>query len=183
MQVILLEKMQKLGDLGDEVSVKSGFGRNFLVPTGRALPANKKNREVFEARRADLEAAAAKLQVEAEKRKTILVAAGDVNIMANAGIEGKLFGSIGALDIAEVLNAAGANIERKEIRLPEGPFRHTGEYTIDIQLHHDVVVNVKVNITSEAQIQAQSEAAQAEKAKAKALEEAEEIAKEQEEEA
>lgn len=180
MQVILLEKMQKLGNLGDEVSVKAGFGRNFLVPTGKALPANKRNREVFEARRAELEAAAAKLQAEAEQRKVKLVAAGDVNIMANAGIEGKLFGSVGASDIADVLNAAGADVERNEVRLPEGPLRHTGEYDIDIQLHSDVVVTVKVNITSEAQIQAQAEAADAEKARIAALEEAEAIAKAQE---
>ena len=183
MQVILLEKMQKLGNLGDEVAVKAGFGRNFLVPTGKALPANKKNREVFESRRAELEAAAAKLHTEAEQRKTKLVAAGDVNIMANAGIEGKLFGSIGASDIADTLNEAGAEIQRNEVRLPEGPLRHTGEYSIDIQLHSDVVVAVKVTVTSEAQLQAQAEAAEADKAKAKALEEAEEIAKEQENEA
>ncbi len=182
MQVILLEKMQKLGNLGDEVTVKSGFGRNFLVPTGKALPANKRNREVFEARRAELEAAAAKLFAEAEKRKEKLVAAGDVNIMANAGIEGKLFGSIGAADIAEQLNTAGADVERNEVRLPEGPLRHTGEFDIDIQLHSDVIVTVKVSITSEAQLQAQAEAAEAEKARAAAQEEAEAIAKAQEEE-
>ncbi|PHS71064.1 MAG: 50S ribosomal protein L9 [Methylophaga sp.] len=181
MQVILLEKVQKLGNLGDEVSVKSGFGRNFLVPTGKALPANKNNREVFEARRAELEATAAKLQAEAEQRKEKLVAAGDVNIMANAGIEGKLFGSIGATDIADLLNEAGANIERNEVRLPSGPLRHTGEYNIDIQLHSDVVVSVKVNVTSEAQLQAQAQASEAQQAKAVALEEAEAIAKEQEE--
>jgi large subunit ribosomal protein L9 len=182
MQVILLEKMQKLGNLGDEVSVKSGFGRNFLVPTGKALPANKRNREVFEARRAELEAAAAKVFAEAEKRKEKLVAAGDVNIMANAGIEGKLFGSIGAADIADQLNESGADIDRNEVRLPEGPLRHTGEFDIDIQLHSDVVVTVKVSITSEAQLQAQAEAAEAEKARAAAKEEAEAIAKAQEEE-
>jgi len=179
MQVILLEKMQKLGNLGDEVAVKAGFGRNFLVPNGKALPANNRNREVFESRRAELEAAAAKLHDEAEQRKTKLVAAGDVNIMANAGIEGKLFGSIGAADIVDSLNAAGADIARNEVRLPEGPLRHTGEFVIDIQLHSDVIVAVNVNITSEAQLAALAEAEQAEKAKAKALEEAEAIAKEQ----
>ena len=183
MQVILLEKMQKLGNLGDEVAVKAGFGRNFLVPTGKALPANNRNREVFESRRAELEAAAAKLHAEAEQRKTKLVAAGDVNIMANAGIEGKLFGSVGAQDITDALNSAGAEIERNEVRLPEGALRHTGEYSIDIQLHTDVVVAVNVNITSEAQLAALAEAEQAEKAKAKALEEAEAIAKEQDNEA
>jgi large subunit ribosomal protein L9 len=181
MQVILLEKMQKLGNLGDEVSVKSGFGRNFLVPTGKALPANKRSREVFEARRAELEAAAAKLQAEAEQRKVKLVAAGDVNIMANAGIEGKLFGSVSASDIADALNSAGADIARNEVRLPTGALRHTGEYDIDIQLHSDVVVAVKVNISSEAQLQAQAEADEAGKARAAALEEAEAIAKAQEE--
>jgi large subunit ribosomal protein L9 len=101
--------------------------------------------------------------------------------MANAGIEGKLFGSIGAADIADVLNAAGADVQRNEVRLPEGPLRHTGEYDIDIQLHSDVVVTVKVSVTSEAQIQAQAEAAEAEKARIAALEEAEAIAKAQEE--
>lgn len=181
MQVILLEKMQKLGNLGDEVNVKAGFGRNFLVPKGKALPANKRNREVFETRRADLEAAAAKLLGEAEQRQQKLVSAGDVNIMANAGIEGKLFGSVGATDIAEALNAQGADIERNEVRLPTGALRHTGEYNIDVQLHSDVVVTVKVNISSEAQLQAQAEAAEAEKARVAALEEAEAIAKAQEE--
>ncbi|NOQ81712.1 MAG: 50S ribosomal protein L9 [Methylophaga sp.] len=181
MQVILLEKMQKLGNLGDEVAVKAGFGRNFLVPNGKALPANKRNREVFESRRAELEAAAAKLVGEAEQRKTKLVAAGDVNIMANAGIEGKLFGSIGAQDIADAVNAQGADVARNEVRLPEGALRHTGEYSIDIQLHSDVIVALSVNITSEAQLAALAEAENAEKAKAKALEEAEEIAKAQDE--
>jgi large subunit ribosomal protein L9 len=181
MQVILLEKMQKLGNLGDEVNVKAGFGRNFLVPNGKALPANKRNREVFEGRRADLEAAAAKLLGAAEQRQQKLVAAGEVNIMANAGIEGKLFGSIGASDIADTLNAQGAEIDRNEVRLPTGPLRHTGEYNIDVQLHSDVVVTVKVNISSEAQLQAQAEAAEADKARAIALEEQEAIAKAQEE--
>jgi len=167
----------------DEVSVKSGFGRNFLVPKGKALSANKRNREIFETRRAELEAAAAKLQAEAEVRKAKLVKAGDVNIMANAGIEGKLFGSVGASDITDVLNAAGADIDRNEVRLPEGPLRHTGEYDITIQLHADVLAVVKVNVTSEAQLQAQAEAEENSKARAKALEEAEAIAKAQENEA
>jgi large subunit ribosomal protein L9 len=181
MQVILLEKMQKLGNLGDEVNVKAGFGRNFLVPKGKALPANKRNREVFETRRAELEAAAAVLLGEAEQRQQKLVGAGEVNIMANAGIEGKLFGSVGAGDIADALNAQGAEIERSEVRLPTGPLRHTGEYKIDVQLHSDVVVTVKVNISSEAQLLAQAEAAEADKARVAALEEQEAIAKAQEE--
>lgn len=181
MQVILLEKVQKLGNLGDEVNVKSGFGRNFLVPKGKALPATKQNREKFEARRADLEAAAATLLAEAEARKAKLVAAGSLNIMANAGVEGKLFGSITAADIADALNAAGADIDRNEVRLPTGPLRHTGEYNIDIQLHADVIEVVKVNVSSEAELQAKAEAEEAKKAREAALEEAEAIAKAQEE--
>lgn len=181
MQVILLEKVQKLGNLGDEVNVKAGFGRNFLVPTGKALPATKQNREKFEARRAELEAAAAKVLAEAESRKTKLVAAGDLNIMANAGVEGKLFGSITAAEIADALNAAGADVDRNEVRLPTGPLRHTGEYNIDVQLHADVIVTVKTTVTSEAEQQAKAEAEEAKKAREAALEEAEAIAKAQEE--
>ena len=160
MQVILLEKVQRLGNLGDEVSVKAGFGRNFLVPKGKALPATKINREKFEARRADLEAAAAKLLGAAEARKAKLVAAGEVNIMANAGVEGKLFGSVTAA----------------------GPLRHTGEYQIDVQLHADVLVSVPVNITSEAEIAAKAAAEEAKKARDAARQEQEAIAKAQEQE-
>ena len=181
MQVILLEKVQNLGSLGDEVNVKAGFGRNFLVPTGKALPATPANREKFEARRAELEAAATKLLQEAEARRDKLVAAGDVDIQANAGVEGKLFGSVTAADIADVLNSAGAEVDRNEVRLPTGPLRHTGEYNIDVQLHADVVVSVKVTISSEAELQAREAAEEARKARAAALEEAEAIAKAQEE--
>jgi large subunit ribosomal protein L9 len=181
MQVILLEKVQKLGDLGDEVAVKAGFGRNFLVPKGKALPANKQNREKFEARRAELEAAAAKLLSEAEARKAKLEAAGSLSIMANAGVEGKLFGSITAADIADSLNEAGADVDRNEVRLPSGPLRHTGEYNIDVQLHADVVVSVLVSVSSEAELAAKAEAEEAKKAREAALEEAEAIAKAQEE--
>jgi large subunit ribosomal protein L9 len=182
MQVILLEKVQRLGNLGDEVSVKAGFGRNFLVPTGKALPANKLNREKFEARREELEAAAAKLLGEAEARKAKLVAAGDVNIMANAGVEGKLFGSVTAADIADAVNANGADVDRNEVRLPTGPLRHTGEYQIDVQLHADVLVSVAVNITSEAEIAAKAASEEAKKARDAARQEQEAIAKAQEQE-
>ena len=182
MQVILLEKVQRLGNLGDEFSVKSGFGRNFLVPKGKALPATKANREKFEARREELEAAAAKLLNEAEARKAKLVAAGDVNIMANAGVEGKLFGSVTAADIADAVNAKGADIDRNEVRLPTGPLRHTGEYQIDVQLHADVLVSVAVNITSEAEIAAKAAAEEAKKARDAAREQQEAIAKAQEQE-
>ena len=150
MQVILLEKVQKLGNLGDEVSVKSGFGRNFLVPKGKALPATKQNREKFEARRADLEAAAAKVLAEAEARKAKLVAAGSLDIMANAGVEGKLFGSIGTRDIAEAITAAGVEVSKAEVKLPTGTLRETGEFEIDLQLHSDVMTSIKLNIVQEA---------------------------------
>src|SRR5690606_273892 len=102
-------------------------------------PATKQNREKFEERRAELEAAAGKVLAEAEARKAKLVAAGELSIMANAGVEGKLFGSITAADIADALNAAGAEVDRNEVRLPTGPLRHTGEYNIDVQLHADVL--------------------------------------------
>ena len=180
MQVILLEKVQKLGDLGDEVSVKSGYGRNYLVPAGKALLANKANREKFEERRAELEAAAAKLLATAEQREKKLIAAGDVEIMVNAGVEGKLFGSVTAADIADAINAKGADVDRNEIRLPTGPLRHTGEYNIDVQLHADVVFSLKVNVTSEAEQQAIADAEEARKAREAAREEAEAIAKAQE---
>jgi large subunit ribosomal protein L9 len=181
MQVILLEKVQKLGNLGDEVTVKSGYGRNFLVPTGKALPATKLNREKFEARRADLEAAAAKVLAEAQSREAKLVAAGELIMMVNAGIEGKLFGSVTAADIADALNAAGADVDRNEVRLPTGALRHTGEYNIDVQLHADVTVTVKVTLSSEAEQQALAQAEEARQAREAALAEAEAIAKAQEE--
>jgi large subunit ribosomal protein L9 len=181
MQVILLEKVQKLGNLGDEVTVKSGYGRNFLVPTGKALPATKLNREKFEARRADLEAAAAKVLAEAQSREAKLVAAGELSMMVNAGIEGKLFGSVTAADIADALNAAGADVDRNEVRLPTGALRHTGEYNIDVQLHADVTVTVKVTLSSEAEQQALAQAEEARQAREAALAEAEAIAKAQEE--
>lgn len=152
MQVILLEKFQKLGGLGDEVAVKAGYGRNYLIPTGKALPANKASRATFEERRAELEAAAASVHATAEQRMKTVVAAGTLTIKANAGIEGKLFGSIGATDIAEALSAAGADVERNEIRLPEGPLRHVGEYDIDIQLHSDVITTVKVIVASDTAV-------------------------------
>lgn len=181
MQVILLEKVQNLGDLGEEVNVKSGFGRNFLIPAGRALPATKDNRKKFEARRAELEAAAAEVLKEANARQQKLKQAGDIQILVNASVEGKLFGSVSAADIADKLNEAGADVDRNEVRLPTGPLRHTGEYELDVQLHADVLETVNVNVTSEAEIQARAEAEEARKAREAARAEAEAIAKAQEE--
>ena len=148
MEVILLEKVGKLGALGDQVSVKSGFGRNFLIPQGKAVPANKANKEAFEARRAELEAAAAEklaaAQVRAEAMNEL-----SVTIVANAGDEGKLFGSIGTKDIADALAAAGQTVDKSEVKLPEGALRNIGTYAIAVQLHSDVSVDVTVQVEAE----------------------------------
>jgi large subunit ribosomal protein L9 len=148
MNVILLEKIGKLGNLGDQVSVKSGFGRNFLIPYNKAVPATAANVEAFEARRAELEATAAEsvavAQVRAEK-----LAALSLTIEANAGEEGKLFGSIGTRDIAEVIAKAGVEVAKSEVKLPEGALRELGEYQIAIQLHAEVSQNVALSIVPE----------------------------------
>lgn len=137
MNVILLEKVGKLGVVGDTASVKAGYARNFLFPTGKAIPATKSNLESFEARRAELVAAhnekVAAAQVRAEKLKELRVA-----IAVNAGEEGKLFGSIGTRDIADAVNATGADINKSEVRLPNGALREVGEYEITIDLGHEV---------------------------------------------
>ncbi|MCP5358323.1 MAG: 50S ribosomal protein L9 [Pseudomonadales bacterium] len=137
MNVILLEKVGKLGAVGDTASVKAGYARNFLFPTGKAIPATKSNLESFEARRAELVAAhnekVAAAQVRAEKLKELRVA-----IAVNAGEEGKLFGSIGTRDIADAVNATGADINKSEVRLPNGALREVGEYEITIDLGHEV---------------------------------------------
>ena len=123
MEVILLENIGKLGKLGDTVHVRPGFGRNYLIPQGKAVPATAANTAAFEARRAELEATAAKALAEAQQRADALAALGRVTITANAGTEGKLFGSIGTRDIAEALTAAGCEVDKAEVRLPEGALR------------------------------------------------------------
>jgi len=148
MQVILLEKVGKLGGLGDQVNVKSGFGRNFLFPQGKAVPATKANIVSFEARRAELEAAAAAKLGGAEARAE-KIAATAVTIEANAGDEGKLFGSIGARDIAAAITAAGAEVNKSEVRLPHGPLREVGEFDVTVQVHSDVKAVVTVTIVAE----------------------------------
>ncbi|SDK55845.1 50S ribosomal protein L9 [Microbulbifer yueqingensis] len=148
MEVILLDKVGKLGNVGDRVEVKAGFGRNFLLPSGKAIAATAANIAEFEAKRADLEAAAAAKVKTAEERAEKL---NDlvVTIAANAGDEGKLFGSIGARDIAEAITAAGVEVAKAEVNLPQGTLRETGEYEIDLQLHADVVATVKVVVEAE----------------------------------
>ncbi|MAZ88822.1 MAG: 50S ribosomal protein L9 [Cellvibrionaceae bacterium] len=148
MNVILLEKVGKLGNIGDQVSVKSGFGRNFLIPQGKAIPATSTNVADFEARRAELEAAAAEKKATADARAEQLADV-TVTITANAGDEGKLFGSLGTRDLAEAITAAGVEVAKSEVKLPEGTLREVGEYDVDVQLHAEVTQTVKVVVVAE----------------------------------
>lgn len=149
MDVILLEKVGKIGTIGDKVTVKAGFGRNYLIPNGKAIFATPANIAEFEARRAELEAAAADRRADADARAAKLAALASVKIGAHAGDEGKLFGSIGTRDIAEALNAAGVEVSKSEVKLPEGTIREIGEFDVDIQLHSDVIQTVKVVVVAE----------------------------------
>ena len=148
MEVILLEKIAKLGKLGDKVTVKNGYGRNFLLPFGKALPATEANLATFEARRAELESAANTQLSNAHKRAGEMAEI-ELTLTAKAGDEGKLFGSIGARDLAEAITSAGVAVAKSEIRLPEGPIRAVGEYDVGIQLHSDVATTIKVFIEAE----------------------------------
>jgi large subunit ribosomal protein L9 len=149
MDVILLQKVDNLGDLGDKVAVKAGYGRNFLIPSGRAVPATADNLATFEARRAELEKEAAARLAEAEARKAKLDGLA-VTIACKAGDEGRLFGSVGTADIAQAATAAGVELAKQEVRLPEGPFRVTGEFEVDLHLHADVNATLKLAIVPEA---------------------------------
>lgn len=148
MEVILLEKVGKLGGLGDQVTVKNGYGRNFLIPQGKAVPANAANKEAFEARRAELEKAAADKLATAQARADKINEL-ELSITAQAGDEGKLFGSIGARDIAELATGAGIEVTKAEIRLPTGPIRTTGEYEINVQLHAEVSAVLHIIVVAE----------------------------------
>jgi large subunit ribosomal protein L9 len=148
MEIILLEKVDNLGNLGDRVNVKSGYGRNFLIPSGKATPATEEQVKLFEERRAEFEKAAADTLAIAEARREKL-ADMSVTIMAKAGEEGKLFGSVGTHDIAEAVIAAGVDIERSEVRLPEGAFRMLGEFVVQLHLHSDVDTDIKLVIEAE----------------------------------
>lgn len=149
MEVILLENISNLGTLGDKVDVKAGYGRNFLIPQGKAVPATAGNVADFEARRADLEAAAAEVLAAAQARGESLEGLDAIVIPANAGDEGKLFGSIGTRDIAEAITAGGVAVDKSEVRLPEGALRELGEYEIAIQVHGDVTSTVAVSVIPE----------------------------------
>jgi|TARA_A100001388_G_scaffold36806_1_gene23382 large subunit ribosomal protein L9 len=148
MEVILLEKIANLGALGDRVTVKAGYGRNYLIPQAKAVAATADNVEAFESRRAELEKEAAQILSAAEARATA-VAALELTISANAGEEGKLFGSVGARDIAQAAADAGVELDRSEIRLPDGPVREVGEYAIEVGLHPEVETSLKVIVVPE----------------------------------
>jgi large subunit ribosomal protein L9 len=148
MEVILLQKVENLGNLGDKVRVKAGYGRNFLIPQGKAAPATAENLAAFEARRAQLEKEAAEALKAAEERRAAIEQV-KVEITSKAGSEGKLFGSVGTIDIADAITAAGVPVERKEVRLPEGPIRLAGEHKVDIHLHTDVNTTITIAVVGE----------------------------------
>lgn len=148
MEVILLTKIDNLGDLGDKVKVRPGYARNYLVPGGKAKFATEENIAEFEARRAELEKAASKSLASAESRKAELDGF-KITITAKTSSAEKLFGSVGTVDIVEALQKAGKVVEKKEIRLPSGAFKQTGEYQIGVHLHTDVNATVHLKITAE----------------------------------
>jgi len=149
MQVILLEKVANLGNLGDIVKVKDGFGRNFLVPQGKAKRATEANKAEFAARRADLEKQQADILVVAKSRADKL-AAFVLTVAQKAGVDGRLFGSVTTHDIAEGLTAAGHQVTKAEVRMPTGPLKIIGDHPVSIALHHDVVVDITVTVVGEA---------------------------------
>ncbi len=148
MEVILLEKIANLGDLGDKVAIKSGYGRNYLVPQGKAVAATADKIKEFEAQRAELEKVAEEKLAAANSRATALGKL-EIIISHKAGEEGKLFGSVGTQNIADAITEAGSKVEKHEVRMPEGVIRHIGRYGIDINLHSDVVVTMPISITAE----------------------------------
>lgn len=148
MDVILLQRIANLGQLGDKVSVKSGYGRNFLIPQGKAVSATEANTASFEARRAELERVEAESLAQAQARAAKLNEL-NVVITSKAGDEGKLFGSVGTRDISDALTASGTQVDKAEVRLPNGALRHTGEFHVAIQVHHDVMAEVLVTIIAE----------------------------------
>lgn len=150
MEVILLEKIESLGGLGDKVKVRSGYGRNFLIPTGRAVPATEANLKAFEERRAELESQAQEKLAAARTRKEKIEALeGGITVVHRAGEEGKLFGSVGTAEIAEVATAAGVEISKSEIRLPTGAIRIAGEYEITVHLHPEVDAVLPLHVVGE----------------------------------
>ena len=148
MEVILIEKIDRLGGLGDKVNVRSGYARNFLLPKGKAKVATAENIAEIEARRAEFEKEAATVLAEAEARRD-QIAKLEISITAKSGSEGKLFGSVGNSDIATAVTEAGVALEKREVRLPDGPIHNAGEYNITLHLHADVDAVVKVTVIGE----------------------------------
>ena len=148
MQVILIDKVGKLGDLGDVVKVKDGYARNYLIPTGRARRATQANMEVFAAQKAELERVAAEKLADAQRRAEKLEGT-SVTISQKAGVDGRLFGSITNADIADALKAQGHEVAKSEIRLPEGPFKTLGEYPVVLALHADITASITVVVTGQ----------------------------------
>jgi large subunit ribosomal protein L9 len=147
MEVILLEKVKNLGALGDKVRVKPGYGRNYLVPQGKAVPASKANLEAFEAKRAEYQTRADKLLADAQARATGFENA-EATITANASPEGKLFGSVGPRDIAEAFTAQGLALEKSEVIMPEGAIHNVGDFEVEVSLHADLRRTVKVHVAA-----------------------------------
>lgn len=149
MQIILLEEVANLGKLGDVVKVKPGYARNFLIPSGKAKRASEENLQEFEARRAELEAKQAAVLADATSRAARLNEV-VVRIAQKAGVDGRLFGSVTSVDVADAITALGIDVKRHEVRLPAGPLKSVGEYELDIALHHGVVATVKVVVAAAA---------------------------------
>lgn len=146
MNVILLDRIHKLGNLGDTVHVKAGYGRNYLIPQGKAVPANAKNIAYFEARRAELEKEVAEKVAIAQKRAAVLEQL-VITIPMLASEEGKLYGSVGAAELVDAIKAVGGDAAKQEVQLPNGPLREVGDHVVELHLHHgDVIARVKVTI-------------------------------------
>jgi len=148
MQVILMEKVQNVGDLGEVVKVKPGFARNFLIPQGKAKRATPENLKLLEEKRAELEKAAAERAATAQERATQLEGV-TVRVTQKAGVDGRLFGSVTNVDIVEALEALGHKVEKAMIRMPDGPLKHVGEFPLTVVLHTDVTAHVTVNVVGE----------------------------------
>jgi len=149
MELILLEKVHNLGDLGDAVNVKPGYGRNFLLPRGKAVPATRENKQKFEAEREELQRQAVEKLASAEARREAIDELESVVFTVNVSPEGRLYGSISAREIADKLTEMGYPVEKAEVDQPEGPIRETGEYTVGLILHADVITEVKVEVVEQ----------------------------------
>jgi len=148
MEVILLEKVENLGNIGDLVKVRPGYGRNYLLPKGKATLATSENMAAFEARRAELEQRQAD-ELSAAQARAEQLAGLELKLVSKAGVEGKLFGSLGTIDIAEACEQAGVPVQRSEVRLPDGPIRMLGEHEVEIHLHSDVNITIRLEVLAE----------------------------------